>query len=279
MCMKICFVTCVKLGLDCLNVLIKNKIHVHTVITLTDNLSRQKSGRVFLDKYCEKYNLNLIKCKNINEELLIKKLKRSEYDYVFVIGWSQICKTEFLKIAKIATLGIHPTLLPYGRGRAALPWAILKQLTHTGVTMFKLSTEVDDGPIFKQIVIRISNQMDAEELYKQVCECHINLMELFIKSARLNKLQFVAQNHAIATYWPGRKPSDGLINLSDTVKHVHRLVRATTRPYPGAYLFINNFKYKIWKVKVTTEAVDRDKFVLKCSDGNLEVTDYEKVTK
>ena len=38
---------------------------------------------------------------------------------------------------------MHPTLLPVGRGRAAIPWAIIKGLDKTGVTMFKLDEGVD----------------------------------------------------------------------------------------------------------------------------------------
>ncbi len=34
---------------------------------------------------------------------------------------------------------MHPTLLPKGRGRASIPWAILKNLPETGVTMFRLN--------------------------------------------------------------------------------------------------------------------------------------------
>ena len=43
----------------------------------------------------------------------------------------------------------------FGRGRAAIPWAIIKGLEETGVTMFKLDEGVDTGDIIGQGVINL----------------------------------------------------------------------------------------------------------------------------
>ena len=50
----------------------------------------------------------------------------------------------------------------------------------------------------------------------------------------------------MVTYWPGRKPSDGLITSQMTIGEIDRLVRATTHPYPGAYFLDGNLKYIVW---------------------------------
>src|SRR3546814_18729217 len=46
-------------------------------------------------------------------------------DYVFVIGWSQICKPAFRQAAGGPVIGYHPAPLPRLRGRAVLPWTTL----------------------------------------------------------------------------------------------------------------------------------------------------------
>ena len=43
-------------------------------------------------------------------------------------------------------------------------------------------------------------------------------------------------------YWEKRTPEDGLINWMDSSKNIHKLIRATTHPYPGAFTFYNNKK-------------------------------------
>ena len=66
-------------------------------------------------------------------------------------------------------------------------------------------------------------------------------------------LKGVKQDESKATYWEGRKPEDGRIDTNTMSKlDVDRLVRATTRPYPGAYLELSNeLKKVIWRGTLT----------------------------
>ncbi len=59
-------------------------------------------------------------------------------DAIFVVGWSQLVRKEFIALAPGGVFGMHPTLLPRHRGRAAVPWAILSGLATTGVTLFEI---------------------------------------------------------------------------------------------------------------------------------------------
>ena len=117
------------------------------VITLEDSQAADKSGRVYLDKFCKTKNIHLFKSSHINNEVCEKIIKEYKIDWLFIIGWSQIAKPHILNAPVNGTLGIHPTLLPQGRGRAPIPWAIIKGLRETGVTLFKLDEGVDTGDI------------------------------------------------------------------------------------------------------------------------------------
>ena len=78
-----------------------------------------KSGRIYLDDIAYEHNIPLLKVNNINDPEVIKALKDYEIDWLFIIGWSQV--QEVLKAPKKGCIGMHPTLLPVGRGRAAIP--------------------------------------------------------------------------------------------------------------------------------------------------------------
>ena len=54
-----------------------------------------------------------------------------------------------------------------------------------------------------------------------------------------------------ATYWPRRRPVDGLIRKNMSIKEAEILVRACTKPYPGAYFDLENYKLIIWKCSVS----------------------------
>ena len=84
-------------------------------------------------------------------------LKKSKPDLILVMGWSQLLKDELIDIPKIGIIGSHPTELPKYRGRAPIPWTILKGLTKSALTFFWIDKGVDDGDILDQEFFSISD--------------------------------------------------------------------------------------------------------------------------
>jgi methionyl-tRNA formyltransferase len=244
--MKCAFVTSVQLGLSCMEEIYQVGGKLECVITLKDNLARSKSGRVYVDDFCNQHNIEIVKIRKVNDSEAIEAIQRHEIDWLFIIGWSQIAQREVLQAPKRGVLGMHPTLLPQGRGRAAIPWAIIKGLDKTGVTMFQLDEGVDTGPIVAQEVLPIAPDETATSLYHRVNEAHRKLMRRVWPDLVADRLVFQQQDESQATEWTGRTPEDGgIIQAMDCVS-VDRLVRATTHPYPGAFLDYEGTRYRIW---------------------------------
>lgn len=268
--MKFAFVTCVELGLSCIEKIYQIGGTLDLVITLEDKIARSKSGRVYVDAFCQQYGIELHKCGNINEQSVVDLIKMREIDWLFIIGWSQIAHSDVLAAPKRGVLGMHPTLLPEGRGRAAIPWAILYGLEKTGVTLFQLDGGVDTGPIIAQKVITLNGSTSATELYNEVEAAHVALIRDTFHKLVLGKLIAQPQDDALATEWPQRRPENGEINLLGSVKNAERLVRATTHPYPGAYVLMDKIKRIIWKAKIADEKDDHaDLPEVHFSDGIL----------
>ena len=57
------------------------------------------------------------------------------------------------------------------------------------------------------------------------------------------------QSNFIET-WKKRTPEDGFIDWSKTSKDIHKLIRASTFPYPGAFTFFKQSKITIWKSSI-----------------------------
>ncbi len=214
--------------------------------TLHDHMAANKSGRVWIDDFCHKHNIRLEKIRHINDGELAKAAYREKIDWIFIIGWSQIANFEVLSSPRCGTLGMHPTLLPEGRGRASIPWAILKDLRQTGVTLFKLDEGVDTGDILAQQVVHISRSETAATLYSRITDAHVSLMRSSWPSLVDGSAVFHPQDESLATLWPGRTPEDGAILPSMSVLEIDRLVRAVTHPYPGAYYDSLNERIVVW---------------------------------
>lgn len=270
--MKFGFVSCVKLGLSCMEAIYEINGQLDLVITLKDTQAISKSGRVYLDAFCEKHQIPLLKSSHVNNQEVLDEISRRDIDWLFIIGWSQIANSELLAAPKKGVLGMHPTLLPVGRGRASIPWAILKGMKKTGVTMFKLDAGVDTGPIVEQVEINISDDEDASTLYSKVNKAHIELIKSSYPLLCKNSLQLKEQNEDLATEWVGRTPADGEIDLNGSLSDAERLIRATSRPYPGAFVLSGSNKRIVWKAskKITG---NREKLIF--PDGELELVDYK----
>ena len=233
--MKFGFVTCVQLGLSCMEVFYQSGGDLDLAVTLPNNKDINKSGRVYIDDFCNKHSITLLKSAHINNTEVIEAVRKNNIDWLFIIGWSQIASEDLLNSTKKGVIGIHPSLLPEGRGRAPIPWTILKDLHKTGVTMFKMDTGVDSGPIVEQIEIPLNNKITATELYKKVVDAHSQLIKKMTQTILNGKLKLIPQDNSKATTWPGRKPEDGEINLKGSIYDAEKLVRAVTHPYPGAF--------------------------------------------
>lgn len=272
--LKFGFVTCVELGLSCLEEIYKVGGGVDLLITLEDALAVNKSGRIYLDEISHRRGVPLLKIRNINDAESIEAVRDHEIDWLFVIGWSQIAGTELLRAPKRGVVGMHPTLLPEGRGRAAVPWAIIKGLRKTGVTMFVMDEGVDTGPIMGQVEIPIKVDEDASSLYRKANNAHRELIRRTWPEFVNDTVRAVPQDESLATEWPGRKPEDGAILPAMTVREVDRLVRAVTAPYPGAFWSQDGVRWRIWRGR--PGVVPDAELVLTLADGQYSCTDAEQ---
>ncbi len=275
--MKIGFITCVQLGLSCMEAIYEAGGKLCFALTLPDDRAVAKSGRVFIDDFCSSRRIPLFKSIHVNNPDVVQAIKSADLDWLFIVGWSQIASTEVLAAPRRGVFGMHPTLLPVGRGRAAIPWAILKGLERTGVTLFKMNQGVDTGPIAAQIEIPVLSDMTATDLYQAVDVAHVQLIHKVIPLLLADRLQLVSQDESKASIWPGRTPEDGEIDLSGSVYDAERLVRAVTRPYPGAYFIKDGLKIVVWAARIANGVCQNDESLMSLHfrDGVLLIQESE----
>lgn len=269
--MKIAFCTCVQLGKSCIEAALINGFEFKLLITLHDHKSVKKSGRIYLDSIAESKNVSLLKINHINDSIVLEKLKEFDIDWLFIIGWSQIANHRVLDAVNLGVIGAHPTLLPEGRGRASIPWAIIKGLKQTGVSFFKMDEGVDTGKIVAQVIIPINENDTASTLYTKVDKAHVDLFLSTMPKLISGKYELLEQDEEQATYWEGRTPIDGELKPEMTVEQVDRLVRATTHPYPGAfYINSNGEKVIVWSGSKTEGNLE-----FQCMDGIYIIKEFQ----
>src|SRR5260370_13428425 len=72
---------------------------------------------------------------------------------------------EFCAIPKRGMIQFHPSLLPLHRGPASIPWAIIRGRSETGLTIFRPTPGLDEGPVILQKRVALGPNDTAASLY------------------------------------------------------------------------------------------------------------------
>lgn len=272
-----------------LETMVEVNFPISYVFSLDDAASENVSDYDPVFETAEKFNVPYKKFKKINDEENVKIIKEIEPDYIFVIGLSQLVKDEIINAAKKGVVGFHPAPLPKYRGRATNVWQQLLGVKESAVSVFFIDDGIDSGDILAQEPYYIGENDYCQDVLDKIDEAAIIAMRKVLIGLRDNTLVPVKQNDEEATYTLKRSPEDGLIDWNQSIRDIHLLIRAISRPYPGAFsMYDGKSKVVIYKAEVLENKkyigfngqiaeLRKDGFDVVCKDGLLRVTDYENV--
>lgn len=213
-------------------------------------------------------------------------LRATAPDLVFCVGWSRLLGPKVLHTAPRGVIGYHPAALPANRGRHPLIWALVLGLEETASSFFFMQPEADSGPILDQQRIAISRDDDAASLYAKVLAAIRGQVGTIVDGLTTGRLRLLPQDEAHANHWRKRSAADGQIDWRMSAHSVYNLVRALSRPYPGADLVLGGRPAKVWKCAVALAgspnqepgkvlAVSGREVTIKCGVGAICLTEHE----
>src|SRR2546421_8565404 len=160
--MRLVWVSFDVMGRDCLAAAAEAGAEVVGVVTLPGPIDPNRSGQCSFEGIAGRFRAELIETADVNSPETVAAVRELEPELIFIVGWSQLVLDEFIGLAKHGVFGMHPTLLPKHRGRAAIPWAILSGLAKTGVTLFEIvDGTADSGSIVDQIEVPLARDETA----------------------------------------------------------------------------------------------------------------------
>ena len=230
--------------------------------------------------------------KDINSFQAYKWIKNKKPDYIFCFGWSQILKNKIIRLAKVMTIGFHPSELPKNRGRHPIIWSLVLGLKKTASTFFIIRDEkVDSGKIISQKIVPITKFDDASTLYNKIIKVSSsqikNLVKKKIKVNKFKKILFTKKTN----YWRKRNFADGKIDWRMSSVLIYNLIRALSKPYTNALFHYKKREVKILKAKIIKSKDDLKTvnfepgkilkktstfFDVKCGEGIIRVLKIDK---
>lgn len=234
-------------GLLALEALLKGAHPPEAVITLTVEELAKRSGGVGLDELCSRYKVALHKIRNINHAGSVQLLEDLSLDVAFVIGWSQIVRPEALRAVRVGMIGAHAALLPHNRGSAPINWAIIRGERYTGNTLIWLSEQVDEGHVIDQVRFDVTAYDTCGSLYEKVAQSNRDMILRLLPKLLAGQRPGRPQTPTDEPLLPRRRPGDGLVDWSQGGRQVYDFIRALTRPYPGAFAWLDGQRWRLWE--------------------------------
>jgi len=102
-----------------------------------------------------KHDIPVFQPDKLKDQSLTDRLKKYGCDVFVVMAYGKIIPENILNIPKAKSLNIHPSLLPEFRGSCPIESAILNDKKGTGVTIIRMDSEMDHGPLVAQKEVEV----------------------------------------------------------------------------------------------------------------------------
>lgn len=213
-------------------------------------------------------------------------------EVALVVGWQRLIPPDLIDLAALGFIGFHGSanFLPWGRGRSPINWSIIEGRDRFILHMFFITPGVDSGDVIGFEVYDICREDTCRSVYYKTAMAQATLIHRFLpKILEGNCPRYPQVGEEF--YYPKRTAEDGRIDWNLPGEDVCRLVRAVTRPYPGAFGLLAGERVRIWRCQYFGENLLTEhlrpgevafvssnmwaEVVVRCGRGAVLIDDYE----
>src|SRR3954470_8939439 len=142
---------------------------------------------------------------------------------------------EFCSIPKHGMIQFPPSLLPLHRGPSSIPWAIIRGRSETGLSIFRPTPGLDEGPVILQKRVAIGPNDTAASLYfDKIFPLGVEALLQAADLVTAGRATEWTQDEGQATYEGWVREAEGRINWANHVDFIYDLIRGCN-PAPGAW--------------------------------------------
>ncbi len=165
-------------------------------------------------------------------------------DVCIVVAYGKLISKKYLDV--LPFYNVHPSLLPRYRGAAPIQRAIENGEKITGVTIFKLTEQLDAGPIVMQERVEIGEFETFDEVEAKLLNLGCRMLVEFLQDPFSYPL--APQDESLASYAPKIEEKDLFVDFTQPASKVKDKIRAYDSK-PGARAFLNGCCVKIFGAK------------------------------
>jgi methionyl-tRNA formyltransferase len=239
------------MGILGIRALLENGFQVPMVFSHPDD---PKENRWFgsVADFCRERGIPVHLPAKVNAPPWPEAIRAARPDFLFSFYYRSMISAEILSLPRVCAMNLHGSLLPRY-------WVLVNGETETGVTLHLMTEKPDAGDIVAQAAVPIAFEDTAHTLFGKLERAAESLLSGILPRIAAGDIPRRPNEIEKGSYFGGRKPEDGRIDWTRPAVEIYNLVRAVTRPYPGAFSFLGSEKLLVWGAKpVSEEGLVRD---------------------
>jgi methionyl-tRNA formyltransferase len=197
----------------------------------------------------EQRGIALFQLASLKSPDALHALRGLEVDLGIMAYVLQFAPQEFTAIPRHGTIQFHPSLLPRYRGPSSINWPIIRGDTRTGLTIFRPTDGLDEGPILLQKATPIGpddtlGSVYFERLFPMGIAALLEAADLVASGRAVG----VAQDESQASYEGWCRDAEARINWHNHVDLIYNLIRGCN-PAPAAWTLFNGRKLRLFDAR------------------------------
>lgn len=218
-------------------------------------------------------------------DVFLAALRHWQPELGVVVAYGHLLRSDVLALPTRGMINVHASLLPALRGASPINRAILEGHPETGITIMKMDTGMDAGPILHQAATPIGPEETAGTLTERLATLGADTLIEALALMRLGRLTPRAQDHARATLAPKIDRNITRIDWTEPALRVARRIRAFD-PLPGAWAELEGREVKFFGARVGTGAgaagdvlPDGERLQIATGDGAVAIAEVQPAGK
>jgi len=247
----------------------------------------RKAGRgkrykeVPLAEFAFSQDLKVEQPNTFNDPDVLAVLKSYNPDFLVVVAYGLILPRKVLEIPKEFSINVHGSFLPFWRGAAPINHVIFNRDLYTGVSIIKMSEELDAGPILRQEKIMLDHTETFGSLHQVLSE--LGAKNLLKTLYNINANEEILQNERFVSYAPKIKKSDAKLDFNSQASALEARIRGLA-PTPGAWFEYKKERFKVFSAEVVegngkAGSIINENLTIACGKKALSILEIQRQGK
>ena len=216
-----------------------------------------------------------------NDPDVLAVLESYNPDFLVVVAYGLILPRKVLEIPKEFSINVHGSFLPFWRGAAPINHVIFNRDLYTGVSIIKMSEELDAGPILRQEKIMLDHTETFGSLHRVLSE--LGAKNLLKTLYNINANEEILQNERFVSYAPKIKKLDAKLHFNSQASALEARIRGLA-PKPGAWFEYKKERFKVFSAEVVegngkAGSIINENLTIACGKKALSILEIQRQGK